>query len=431
MHPDFSKLKAVQAPSTSGNTPDFAHLKPIDATNGDFGAASQSLSGSKSGLSHSNSLLSQFTNPKDNSALGETKNFVGALGQNIAKDFIDPAEKFIASGAQAAGFGTKEGGNFTSGAPATTYQQDASKDVSQGDSATQSIVKEGTNTVLGALDTLGLGEGANALKGELTDFLAPKLQKLAGEQAGRDALEVVTPKLSKTETEEALSQGRGKTSGIFGKTTITPDKQTLDAAQAVKGVVKKGATGAENIKAVKNALSTEAESLKTQIQSVDHPYTFKELSSKLNAVEEPAMLKTGNLDKVFDRVKTKAMSIAQDAGGKVSNLLDARKSFDSYVDKEFPNLYSSDTLTPMKTAIKGIRGAMNDFIQENLPDDVKFKGSLKKQSDMYNAIENIAGKTADEVGSSKVGRFVKKVLKNPLVRYGGSAVVGGEAAKHL
>lgn len=280
------------------------------------------------------------------------------------------------------------------------------------------------DVVSGGADVLGLealGEQGVKLASKVGELL-PNMSK----DAAKEALDVVSPKLTTKETEAALAQGRGQGGGLFSKTKILPDTRTKQVAQAVTGIVKKGATGAENISRVRSALETEAENLKTQIKSVDHPYTFKELSSKMNSIPEPISIKGTAFERQIGVVKKAALDIAKKSGGNVSNLLDARKEFDALVEKEYPNLYDREN-APMRNAITGIRNAMNDFIEENLPDDVKFKDSLKKQSLYYDAIDNISGNSAIETKTTGFQRATSAIKKHPV----GALVTGAATGEGI
>jgi hypothetical protein len=67
----------------------------------------------------------------------------------------------------------------------------------------------------------------------------------------------------------------------------------------------------------------------------------------------------------------------------------------------------------MKTAIMDVRATLNDFIAEWLPKWNKFKELLKKQSNMYRAIDMLWPKS----DITKIGRLIK----TPAFRYWTSA----------
>lgn len=280
----------------------------------------------------------------------------------------------------------------------------------------------------GALETVGeLGAGLVTKGPEALTKATQAYDAYKEAKVGKDALEVVTPKLSKLDTEKALAEGRGETKGILRKTAIAPDKRLLEVADATKGIVKKGASGADNINAVKTALNNEAESLKSQIKSVDHPYSFKELNAKLSNIEEPISLKGTPFEKQIGAVKQAAMDIAKKKGGNISSLLDSRKEFDALVSKEYPNLYDKEN-APMRNAITSIRNAMNDFIEKNLPEGNNYRDSLRKQSLFYDAIDNIAGKSAGEVGGNIITNTIRKY---PTATKIGTGILTGEGVRRV
>lgn len=243
------------------------------------------------------------------------------------------------------------------------------------------------------------------------------------ERALKSTIDTVSPKLNKAETETAIAQGKGKPGGTFSKAKITPDDRTVEIAHATQGIVKPKASFIENVNGTRKALETEAESLKGQIAKVDHPYTYKELNSRLSNVEEPISIKGTQFEKQIKAVKGAAIDIAKKKGGNVSDLLDARKEFDALVQKEYPNLWDKEN-APMRNAVKAIRDEMNNFIEENLPDNVSFKDSLHKQSLFYDAIDNMSEKAVEETKNSAFSRGWKAVKEHPVGA--GLSVVGAD-----
>lgn len=249
----------------------------------------------------------------------------------------------------------------------------------------------------------------------------------SGKKAAQEAIDVVMPKNTPKATSKAIAAGRGEVKGWLKTASLTADKATQQAARAVEGIVSKSKTGIENVNAVRDALGKEAESLKAQIAQVDHPYTFTELAAKLKSITKPVMLRSDTtLNRAYDQVLAKAMDLAKSKDGNVSSLLDTRKEFDAYVQQEFPNIFSDTALSPMKSAVKNIRNGINDFIESNLPNDVAYKDSLHKQSSMFDAIDNIASKASDEVGTNLLGRAGRAIKDHKLI----SAAAGYEALKH-
>lgn len=297
-----------------------------------------------------------------------------------------------------------------------------------GGNAAEPIAKEVAGQGISKVAEVGtqtLDTASNGLKkaGDAAASINQRLNPLAEKPATlQDAVEIVSPKMSAKDTANALAEGRGTGGGLLSKTKILPDKATTEIGKAVQGIVKTGVPAADNITSLRQAISSEAENLKSQIKDADHPYSFKELNSKLNAVDTPISIKGTAFEKQIGAVKKAAMSIAKDSGGTVSSLLDARKAFDSLVSKEYPNLYDSAS-APMKTAITSIRNTMNDFIEENLPANLSYKDSLGKQNMYYRAIDNISEKAVGDTKTTGIGRIGKAIKAHPV-----GSLLGGLAA---
>lgn len=258
---------------------------------------------------------------------------------------------------------------------------------------------------------------------------------------GKDALSGVISDVSEKETASTLAKGiaqRGTTKSLLTG-TISPvaDSGTKDLAQTVVDNVP-GFTKAKDLSSkinlTQDTVSAMADDLKKQVinSGKDKIYSFKELKSSLDDIPKPLGI-VKDQEAILERVKNAALEIARKNGGKISSLFDARKEFDSVIKQQLPNLYSSDTLTPIRLAVRDIRRGMNNFIAKNLP-DVSFKDSLQLQSKLLEAVENMSGKVASgsdkEIGTSRIGRFAKR---HPVVsglikkgaKYAGTATAAG------
>lgn len=290
----------------------------------------------------------------------------------------------------------------------------------QQDKSAGGVAKEGVVGGITGGITGGILGGAGA---KIRNILSPKAQQ----QIEKEALDIITPKLTPTEKEAAAAAGRAKTTGsLFKKIEVEPDAKTKEAAKVVSGIVDKKKTFSENIISVRNALYKKAEDLKASIGKVNHPYTFKELRSKLSGVPKPISIKSDKvLSKQFDLARDAFMDIAKKNGGDISGLLDARKEFDTLVEKEFPNLYDKEN-APMRNAITSMRNEVNDFIEESVPKNVEFKKSLREQSMMYHAIDNMATNAKDEIGTNIFNRFAKRNPKTATALGTAGALLAGE-----
>ena len=253
---------------------------------------------------------------------------------------------------------------------------------------------------------------------------------------GVDAvLETVAPKLSSRETAEAIAKRGTSNQGVLRKTVINPDARVQAIADTVKTHVptfnpSKGIL--YNIQETQKVVTDMAKTLKEAVikGGKDRIFSFKEISSRLSKLEKPLLVASDTtLKNAYKRVQTKALEIIKEKGGKVSNLLDARQEFDAFIQKQFPDLYKSERLTPMRQAIKDIRQAITDFTAENLPGELGLRESLLTQHQLIKAIENMSEKAvgeATEIGSNVLTRIGDKhpIIKGAL-KTGSKALIEG------
>ncbi len=248
-----------------------------------------------------------------------------------------------------------------------------------------------------------------------------------------DALEVVKPKLTPTQEAAAKASGRGSTEGIFKTTKIKPTAAEEEMAGYAKdaGVSPKN-TFDKNIQLMKDAQVESAQKLREGLQSSDAIWNKNEVKGALNEIEKPLTIKSDTtLNKLADNFQKAIIQLADTAQKKPEGLLDLRQSVDDLIDKEFPqNIYSKDT--PVGQYVRKVRGALNDLTESKLPDGElpgggTFKGELRRQHLLYNAIDNVAD-NAPKAGESAVPLLQKArnfTKEHPYITAGASAI-GGE-----
>lgn len=240
---------------------------------------------------------------------------------------------------------------------------------------------------------------------------------LVGKALGKEALsgvvEDIAPQLGPKGVASAIVKGGTTKSFLTGeiKTAIEPELKNIakTVVEEIPNFTKLG-TFSDKINAVQDAIDSIATKLRNQVIDTgsDRLYSFKELNSTLRGLEKPMLITAENLDNVYDRVIAKAVEIAKNNKGTISGLFDSRKEFDYFIKQTFPNLYASDKLTGMRVAVRDIRGAINDMIEKRLPKGSGFRDSLRTQSRLFNAVDNMAPKAVKEIGSTRFSRFKKR-----------------------
>lgn len=263
------------------------------------------------------------------------------------------------------------------------------------------------------------GLGAAAAKGLLGDTV-----KAASDKAAfNEALDVVSPKATAGVLKKGIKAGRGALNG--GVETVGPDQQTINAAKAAAGVVKKGNTAVENANAVRGAISDTATGLKQELGSMEiTPIVSQEELAQLRANamtqigENPTMV--GNAEESAKRIFTKFQSLLpQTSDVTALDVLNARQKLDAWVQSlKGSNIFDPATENAMSIALRSIRQGANNLIAEKAP-GVAVKDALAKQSSLYDALENIAAKGTKEIGRGRVERFSQRhPLVSGLVRTG-------------
>lgn len=288
----------------------------------------------------------------------------------------------------------------------------------------------GDAAVSGKVDpvtSIGIGVGLPAVTGLIKG--APAVGKgvkkaidlASGKSSGTvdEVLDFIKPELSNRKAAEAISSGRGTVNkgSLFDTVEVTPDARVRRAAEAVKGIVNPNGTFTEAINNVRSAISDEAEKLKSAIKGVDKAYDREALLNKLKSIEKPILLRSDpTLSNAYDLTLERFMQVADSKQPNVSSLLDARKEFDALVEQELPKLYDEGKPTPLGTSIIRTRSAINDFIESQLPKNLSFRNSLRKQSSMYDAIDALESRAGKEAGTSsnRITRKIRDIIKkNP------------------
>jgi hypothetical protein len=358
--------------------------------------------------SQGDSLGSELSNRLSNAGKALTQSATGEINP------LSGVLQTVGQGAGAVGDVLNSGLNFLTGGLLKKGEKKLGEVV--GNSSIGKSVGQGVNNFTQAHPELSGDIGAvGNIVSAIPMFKGLGLAKDALGNIGKDALASTLADVAPEVSSKAMASGIAKRgtvkSFLTGEIKQATDPAVRDVAETVNKYVpnfNKMGTFSEKVNATRQALSDTAESLKNDVISSgkDRIYSFKELASKLNSIKLAPDI-VGNVKKTYQNVLNEAMSIAKENGGKISNLLDARKQFDEYISNRLPNLYNSDALTPMRVSVKQIRNGMNDFIEKGLP-DIGFRQRLLDQSKLFDAIDNMSTKAGKEVGSTRFSRFVQR-----------------------
>ena len=267
-----------------------------------------------------------------------------------------------------------------------------------------------------------IGEGGKAAVSAI-DEAGKSVTKLA---------EVGQEQLTKKGEIVAKEAGKIETKGLFKRVVQKVTPRDLERGQALKDIgVSAYDAFDKQISKINEGITKEADQLREGLKQSKATWSWKNLKGTIDAIDKPHLL-SGDLEKAFNKTLNVVMDKAQMADKNLSGLLDVRQAFDREVEKQYPNLYNSETMTAIKQAVLKTRAAINDMIEKALPEGKtalgdSFKNSLKKQNLLFEAKTNIAEK-APKLGesASRIGKSIKYVKNHPV-----STLLGGYGTEKL
>lgn len=120
----------------------------------------------------------------------------------------------------------------------------------------------------------------------------------------------------------------------------------------------------------------------------------------------------GDAEKTAQKIVLKMKSLVSAGKGTGSGLLRARKDLDAWIrSQKGGKVFDPKNENALTIAVRDIRTATNDFIEQRVT-NVAVKESLKRQSNLFRAMDNIAPKAADEAGNviSRAWQRVTRIL---------------------
>ena len=220
-----------------------------------------------------------------------------------------------------------------------------------------------------------------------------------------------TNKIKLMEVPRTREVGRGP----FRKNIIDPSLKEANITKEVLKIPKIGRhnTFQRNYNIISSFNKKEAEKLVTLMKENDFIYPRQELASRLNETrkvlsENPLLV--GDAGKTANKMINKVEQMVNEAPAKGSNLLEIRKNYDNWIQSQKgQNIFDPKNENALSIANREIRRTINNFLDEKAT-KVSLKDSLRKQSNLYGALENIAPKAAKEANSA-IGRLFQKSLK--------------------
>jgi len=214
--------------------------------------------------------------------------------------------------------------------------------------------------------------------------------------------DLVMPKQTSAVRTEQVA--RTEETGLFRQKQVKPSKSEQNTSVEVGKIPAVGSskTLQRNHNAISNEVTKEANTLKSVLAEKEVIFPRKELNSKLDEAlarldENPLIV--GDASKTAEKIVGKAKEILSAKPSNGSSLLAARKELDSWIkSQKGPGVFDPNLESAITIAVREVRTALNDFLASKAT-STAVKASLKKQSTLLRAMENIAPKAADEGGN--------------------------------
>ena len=212
---------------------------------------------------------------------------------------------------------------------------------------------------------------------------------------------------------------------VNGNTIYQHTPHELEMSKAVKSISGTGdsLTAQGNLSAIVQANRNEAQALQAHLEKNNIPVNFNDVQNGINNAvqnikDNPLIVGDGKeVSQAVINGMNKAIlnNMSQDGKITAAGMLQARKDFDAALP---PRVFNSSTDTAFTTTAKEMRNMMNGVIAKSDP-SANVAESLKKQSLLYDAADNIAPKAAKEK-ANPIARAIQNITPHSLGEMGGT-----------
>ena len=253
---------------------------------------------------------------------------------------------------------------------------------------------------------------------------------------GRFAQELIKPTETKA-VKLAQVPRTTETKGLFRENVVIPtaaERSSAEAVAQIPGISAKN-NFQKNFNIVRDFNREQAKQLESDVAKSNFIIPKKEVMSRLDDAARElgnSPLVVGDAAKTAERLVEGARRMVGENEGTGAGLLKARKDYDKWVLSQKPNVFDAKAENALTIANDAVRRTLNNLLDEKAP-TLGIKESLKKQSSLFNAMENIGPKAAEEANTA-FGRIMQRVgktlgTKNKIVQGIAAAVgIGGLGA---
>lgn len=223
--------------------------------------------------------------------------------------------------------------------------------------------------------------------------------------------------------------------GLLRSSAITPGGKAVESANVIRSVAPKveKLVGEEKFLEAAQTLKSTAGKIRDSYRKAAHVkgegivFPVKQYISTLKNIEVPDELVSDSyLNNLKDLLIKRTENIARSKGGKAENLVDILSDFDSMVKRQYPSLYKSDRMSPLRSIVREFRETTKQFAEDSIP-DLNLKEQMRQVHLLLDSAENVArrgftGKT-NEIGKDILTDKFKKT--RGLIKAGARGAIEG------
>lgn len=221
--------------------------------------------------------------------------------------------------------------------------------------------------------------------------------------------DLILPKQTPSVAADQFS--RSTEQGLFKSRVTQPTPQELDIINTVSQLpVGSNKSMLANYNIISSANETEAQNLIDRLKANDVAIPDDKIINDLSGIRANLAASpyiTGDGASAADKVMNIALNKITENQQTASGLLQARKDFDAEIMRlKGAKTFDPSLDNPITTAVQQIRQGINNMVASAVP-DAGVKASLRTQSNLYRAMDNIETKGASE-GSNLFKRGIQK-----------------------
>ncbi|MCK9629801.1 MAG: hypothetical protein M0R37_14570, partial [Bacteroidales bacterium] len=259
--------------------------------------------------------------------------------------------------------------------------------------------------------------GAGEIATKVVETISAGVKAKKAVSAAKDVQrlqELLSPVETKAMKEAAVREGRTTASGLLSKSKIIPSDETKMLAEEMVGLVDPKKSIAENVKVIDKEVTSLAQNLEKTLAGNKKGFNLQQAENYIRSVveEKPLMFISETAEgSAYNKVVDTALDIIKKHPQNAEGLWAARKEFDAVAEAmtgAFKKTAQGDlNATNASQAVRNVRRKMNELISE-LSGNPEFKESMKRMSNLYDAMEVLSEKGAGTIGKSKIGEFMAK-----------------------